>query len=56
MQAYVQPRTSKEKCALVFAVFFVVLGVFIAATTTMQSIQRYVNGEFSEYDVTCRND
>ena len=56
MQAYVQPRNNTEKCVLVFAVFFIVLGVFITATTTMQSVQRYINGEFSEYDVTCTND
>ena len=53
MQEYISPRNSKEKALLLFAVSFIVFGTFIAASTTVQSVQRYLDGEFTQYDVTC---
>ncbi|CAD5116836.1 DgyrCDS5682 [Dimorphilus gyrociliatus] len=36
-----------------FGILFVILGFFIAGSTTAQSIIRYKSGEFSERDVIC---
>ena len=54
MKAYTKPQNHRERAFAVLAVIFIAIGAFVAVTTTVQSVQRYIRGEFDHHDVYCK--